>query len=226
MVKSGDTAGGIVQRFGLKLSTLLWNNTLDWRATIRPGQKLTILPTDGILHTVKRNQTINGIAKLYKANSEKVIDFNHLAGSLIQAGDKLIIPDGQMPYTPAPVTSKPKTTYMATSEIGKKSHKFPWGQCTWYVAQKRYVPWRGHAKDWLTNARRAGFTISNTPAVGTILVITAPNSWAGRRYGHVAYVEEVTSTHITFSEMNYVGLGKLSYRTIKINDWRIVGYIY
>lgn len=68
------------------------------------------------------------------------------------------------------------------------------GQCTGYVASRRYVPpgW-GNASDWKYNAQRAGWTVSSTPVAGAI-------AW---RSGHVAYVESVQGDMVTISEQNY-----------------------
>jgi surface antigen len=129
-------------------------------------------------------------------------------------------------YTSRPSTlltkifSSPPDTSITDPKAGK-GHKFPWGQCTWYVAQKRYVPWSGHAKYWIRNARKMGYKIGKTPVVGAI--IATKEKW---RYGHVGYVEAVGKNTVTFSEMNYKGLGIYSKRTLKENDYRIIGYIY
>ena len=35
---------------------------------------------------------------------------------------------------------------------------FAYGQCTWYVASRRCIPWVGNAKDWFTNAATDGLS--------------------------------------------------------------------
>lgn len=64
-----------------------------------------------------------------------------------------------------------------------------WGQCTWYVAERRVVPsWRD-AKHWYADAARAGYAVGQLPLPGAILVY---DGGQGRgSYGHVAYVETV-----------------------------------
>ncbi|MBL7154989.1 MAG: LysM peptidoglycan-binding domain-containing protein, partial [Candidatus Portnoybacteria bacterium] len=144
IVQEGDTPSSIAAFFGITTYTLLWANNLKETSIIRPGDELTILPVTGVLHRVKDGQTIGWIAQYYQADTEEIIAFNDLpADGSIQIGQKLIIPDGQMP---AP-TPKP-TYYAAKSYTGPgtdKSRRFPYGQCTWYVAQKRTVTWSGHA---------------------------------------------------------------------------------
>lgn len=220
-VQEGDTISSIAASFGISVNTLLWVNSLKETSIIRPGNELTVLPVTGLIHRVKSNETIGWIANYYKANSEEIIASNSLpADGNIQIGEKLVIPDGQMP---AP--AQPKTTYVAQKSypagVGTgKSHNFPYGQCTWYVAQKRIVPWSGHAKSWLANARAYGRQTGATPQVGAIIVTN--ESW----YGHVGYVEAVNGEWVTFSEMNHAGWGVKGVRTLRANDWRIRGYIY
>ncbi len=224
VVQEGDTPSSIAAKFGITLNTLLWANNLKETSLIRPGDELTILPINGLIHRVKNGDTIGAIATKYKANTEKIVAFNDLpADGAIQINEKLIIPDGQMPVVQT--TSRiVKRTYTTGPGTGK-SRSFPYGQCTWYIAQKRIVTWSGHAKSWLANARAAGYKTGNTPQVGAIISLSE-GGWLGTRYGHVAYVESINGNWITISEMNYTGWARKSVRTLKTNDWRIRGYIY
>lgn len=85
---------------------------------------------------------------------------------------------------------------------------FEWGNCTWWVAQRRAVTWLGNGGEWYANARAQGYAVGNKPLAGAILV-----RGGGGGYGHVAYVESVDGTSFTISEMNVSGLGQLTTRT-------------
>ena len=223
-VQGGDTLYSIADKFGLSIDTLLWGNNLTLRSIIRPGQALEILPVDGITHKVKKGETLQSIAKKYKSTVECIIDFNDLAdASDIFSGDELIIPYGQEPYIPPPATVKPKITqyYTYTKPTGNNCHTFVSGQCTWYVATRRCIPWSGHAKSWLANARNMGFQIGYTPQVGAVISLRE-----SRRYGHVGYVEYFNDETVTFSEMNFKGPWIKTTRTLNLDDSRILGYIY
>jgi len=108
VVKEGDTFFSISQKFGISLETILWANNLNKNSVIKPGQKLIILPVDGVLHEVKSGDTISEIAKKYQAKIEDIISFNELESpDDIYIGDILIIPGGKMPSpkpTPKPIT--------------------------------------------------------------------------------------------------------------------------
>lgn len=220
-VLSGDIPSEIASMFGITTNTLLWANNLSAWSKIKIGQKLVILPVSGVKHTVKKGETLENIVKKYKGDVEKTIALNGLPANGSLAIDKeIIIPDGQKPVEYVP---KANTYASYTPEelgpYGDASHGFPWGQCTWYVAQKRYIPWNGDAKTWLTKAPQYGFVIGTEPGVGSI-VVTRESI-----YGHVAYVEAVGEDTITVSEMS-LGRGVKRVRILNKDDWRIRGYIY
>lgn len=99
-------------------------------------------------------------------------------------------------------------------------NNFPFGQCTWYVATKRNIPWNGNAINWYQNSIKVGRKVGNYPIKGSIMVTRESV------YGHVAYVEEVSKEYFTVSEMNNPIWGVVSKRKIKPGDLPIVGFIY
>ncbi len=232
-VVEGDTISTIAAKYGISMNTLLWANNLTERSYIRPGDELTILPVTGVLHTIKAGETVSGLAKKYTADAAEIITYNSIpADGSVKVGQKLIVPDGSMPIVRASITSN---KYVSTggSYAGKSvkgpngegAHSFPWGQCTWYVSTLKYIPWGGHAKSWLVNARAYGYSTGATPSVGSIVVMQEGN-WLSSLFGHVAVVESVSADTITISEMNHVGLGKKSVRVLQKTYSAIKGYIY
>lgn len=236
-VQNGDTVSAIAAKNHITVNTILWANDIDNVDSIMPGDKIFILPVAGVSHTVKSGETLDSIAKKYKADRDKIIAFNGLpADGSIKEGEEIVIPGGEKEIAvPSPASSSstlrrqyatPQGGAPAVSGFKKlegkagAGHRFPYGYCTWYVAQRRYVPWGGNAGTWLYNAKSAGYLTGKTPRVGAILV-TAESWW-----GHVAIVESVGSGSITVSEMNYAKWGKTDRRTISTSSRVIKGYIY
>jgi surface antigen/LysM repeat protein len=238
-VKPGDTVSGIAAVNNITVNTILWANDLDNVDSIMPGDKIFILPVAGLSYTVKKGDTIESIASKYKADKDRIISFNSLpADGQLTEDEEIVIPDGQKevqqvtPGTPAG-TGIERRQY-ATSTGGTPAisgfktlsgragtgHSFPYGYCTWYVAQKRYVPWGGNAGTWLYHAKSAGYQTGKAPRVGAIMV--SSESW----WGHVAVVESVSGGSFTVSEMNYRGWGKKSTRTILASSRVVKGFIY
>jgi LysM repeat protein len=96
IVQQGDSLGTIAYRFGISINTILWANGLTARSVIKPGQTLSVLPTDGVLHTVKKGETIGKIAKQYGVSESDIISGNSLgSGAIISIGKELIVPGGK-----------------------------------------------------------------------------------------------------------------------------------
>lgn len=92
-VESGDTLSSIAQRFSLKKETLMAENNLWNPNRLRVGFKLKILPVDGLSHVVKKNETVEKLAKKYKVEQENIVSQNQLEeGAELLADAVLIIP--------------------------------------------------------------------------------------------------------------------------------------
>ncbi len=92
---------------------------------------------------------------------------------------------------------------------------YAWGNCTWWsYAMRKWagspIPttW-GNANTWDDYAKRDGYVVNNTPAVGAIFQTDAGE------YGHVAYVIGVNDTNGEWkiSEMNAPTINVVSTRT-------------
>jgi surface antigen len=222
-VENGDSLWGIAQKFGISIDTVVWANDVGG-AIIQPGQEILILPVSGVIHEVEAGDTIDSIASKYKASADDIIAFNNIKGEIYQ-GNTLIIPDGQMPSYSSVSLPSQSMGNLSTNNFYGKSHDFPFGQCTWWVAQQRAIPSWGNAIDWLPNAAASGYSTCSgqycIPKSGAVI------SLQGHRiFGHVGYVEEVKGDKIKISEMNYIGWGEMNYRWISIGDPIIKGYIY
>lgn len=109
-VKEGDTISSVAEKYNISLETILLANEISKTTVIKAGQKLIILPTEGLLHMVLKGDTISSIAKKYQSTSEDIISFNELADANdIYIGDILLIPNGKMPKTVT--TNNPTSGY-------------------------------------------------------------------------------------------------------------------
>ena len=237
-VKPGDTFSTIAQAHGITMSTLFWANEIEDVDDIKPGDTIFILPISGLKHKIKSGDTIEKLAKEYKVDKKDIIEYNKLpANGELETGKEIIIPGAKKDIPePEPDPILTPRTYVATgsgsTNLGSKivsrkkvkrnaGNNFPYGYCTYYVATKKHVTWRGNAGAWLYNARAAGRKTGKKPKVGAIVVTTED-----ARYGHVAVVEAVGKDTITVSEMNYKGWGIVDRRTLSQNARVIKGYIY
>jgi peptidoglycan DL-endopeptidase CwlO len=120
----------------------------------------------------------------------------------------------------------------SAADQGSCGNRFAYGQCTWYVATRRCIPWLGNADQWMTNAARMGYPEGHTPVVGAVVSFW-PGGDGASRVGHVGYVEAVgpasgvPAGEFKFSEMNAMaGWNRVDYRVIPDNSSGIQGFIY
>src|SRR3989338_868985 len=99
-VQSGETLSEIAQKFKIDTDTIKWANDLTTVDSVKPGQKLKILPLPGVAHTVKSGDTLASVAKKYDASEQAIVDFpfNDLPDDFkLSIGQVLIVPDGVPP---------------------------------------------------------------------------------------------------------------------------------
>lgn len=105
IVEQGNTLSSLAAKYEVSLETILWANELTSKSTIKPGQKLIILPVSGIVYNVKDGDTLSEIAEKYKGKVSEIVDFNGLTSEEdIFIGDILIIPNGEMPKVSSPTS--------------------------------------------------------------------------------------------------------------------------
>ena len=115
-VHDGDTVSTIANKFDISEETLLWQNDLTSKSTIKPGQTLEVLPITGVAHKVAKGDTVYSIAKKYAIDPQVIVNwpFNTYTDDEnfgLAVGQLLIVPDGVMP------AAKPSNTQYLAGRI-------------------------------------------------------------------------------------------------------------
>lgn len=138
-VQPGDSLSSIAAKYSsqdnvITVDSILWANGLRSSDLLKPGMKLDIPPVSGVLHTVKKGDTIIAVAKKYKLITDKssaeeingvtqqITDINLLDIKVVQTaqgesrvpelveGQRIIIPGGILVNeTPVYAINPPKT---------------------------------------------------------------------------------------------------------------------
>jgi LysM repeat protein len=150
-------------------------------------------------YTVVGGDTLSAIASRYHTSWQKLASYNHIKNpNLIYIHQAVCIPGNTVTqHGPPPVKGH--------------GNYFPYGQCTWWAAQRYYqlhhiyVPWTTQSNAWQWTARAHDFhwKVSTKPSVGAIVDL---QPWVQGAYGlgHVALVEKVLSNgHVIASNMNW-----------------------
>lgn len=201
-----------------------WANQIGWGGSPKPGQTILVPPPGpAVLVRVLPGENLQSFAARFRVSTAVVLNYNNLSGDQLSPNSFLLMPKAASPSSlpvqdfaplaagvPEVVPSQPKAV-----------NPFPWGQCTYWVASQRYVPWQGNAVQWWPEARAYGVPEGQVPVVGAIAVYD--NSY----YGHVAFVTRVLPNGSwQQSEMNVYGLGVKDVRTMIPGEDGFLGFIY
>ena len=104
-VQPGDTVHAIAKKFGVSPETVVWaNGDLELHPDIlKIGQELVILPVSGVYYQVQEGDTLEAVAKKFKADPQAIATYhlNHLSPPYtLTPGQMLVIPGGEKPYVP------------------------------------------------------------------------------------------------------------------------------
>lgn len=203
VVQSDETISTIADKYDLAQETILWENSLTLGSTIRPGQRLRILPTDGVMHRVQKGETVYTISKRYglgtdDAAAQPIISFpfNTFADDntfALTTGQTIFVPGGVKPQA---ATLPVSVTRVTTPDAGSVSAS---GQFVWpasgYISQG--FSWYHKAYDI---ASRGGGKILAADAGKIVVAGWVDNSGYGNRvmidhgngfvtlYGHMSVV--------------------------------------
>ena len=237
VVVDGENVDTIGKLYNVTPETIMWTNQLTSKK-LEVGTTLKILPVDGILVRFSDNSTLRDIANKYQGKLNEIMAYNGFLDENEPDVDQLVIcPHCVVPkevpkpkiQTPRQSRTKPLPVEYSNLAIlddelfdgSGTSHAFAPGNCTWFAAKHFPVKFAGHAKYWLGNAKRAGYSTGNIPEVGAVASLDG-----NARYGHVGLVVEVTDTQVKIREMNYRRLYQITERWIPIGSGKINGYIY
>ena len=92
------------------------------------------------------------------------------------------------------------------------------GWCTDLVRFYRGQEFSGDAKYWYNQAINSDYETGNEPREGAIYITL------GGKYGHVAYVDSVSTSSFTVIEQNIVAKYVVSERSIQINNNQLFIY--
>jgi murein DD-endopeptidase MepM/ murein hydrolase activator NlpD len=211
IVSDGETLSSIAQRYSLNVDTIIWENSLNPKANLKPGQELRILPVDGVRHKVQRGETIYTIGKKYGLDNSQVqtiVDypFNEFVNNEtfeLAAGQYLMVPDGVVQGTVQVALPRQVTTARLTPDAGTVSAT---GQFIWPAAGGVTQGYRFFHKAF-DIANRSGGPIFASDA-GTVIAASWDSSGYGNRviishgngydtlYGHMSVLQVQPGQHV------------------------------
>ncbi len=197
-VKSGDTVLAIAARYNIKPETIQWANP-ELEANpdkLRIGDRLVILPVDGVLHVVQTGETLSTIAARYKVTLQSIVDYplNALPSTdaSIPVGSQLVIPEGTKPYITRQVAAYsgpiPQSAAKGSGSLG------------WPAAGSVSQPfWTGHRA--IDIAARTGTSV--TAADGGYVIAASAGGW-NSGYGNNVMIDHGNGYVTLYAHLNSI----------------------
>ncbi|HCQ31768.1 TPA: hypothetical protein DIU27_05350 [Candidatus Collierbacteria bacterium] len=197
-VENGDTLATIAKKFGVDTDSIKWLNKGLNEKKLKMGSIMKIPPVTGVVHTVKAGETIYSIAKKYNVSAQAVVDFpfNEFTNDetfAIAIGQRLIVPDGEMPDEPI-LVPRSNLASSLTPNAGAVSATGNW---IWPAAGKISQEYRAWHKG-LDIANHGGGAILAADS-GTVLVA----SWLDNTgYGNRVVIDHGNGTKTLYAHMS------------------------
>ena len=212
VVQRGDSPWSIAQKFKLQPETILWGNPkLNAAAgSLKAGDKLMILPVDGVLHIAEESDTLEKLESLHGTPVQEILeylgnDFDLTEESpQLTPGQQIIIPNGSSPI----VWSEAQIPAVAQGSSGGASSNVPnlgSGYFSWPVNGSGLSQefWSGHPGIDLTTDFRQPVFASDS---GTVVL----SGWDNTGYGYFIIVDHGNGYKTTYghNEANLVSIGQ------------------
>jgi murein DD-endopeptidase MepM/ murein hydrolase activator NlpD len=205
VVSEGETLSSIAERYGLDVTTILWENDMTEKDPIKPGKELRILPVDGVRHKVQRGETIYTIGKRYGLEGSQVqviVDypFNEFLNDEtfeLATGQYVMVPDGVPPQrgttTPAPAR---RYAVVETPDAGSVT---AFGSYVWPAAGRITQGYRFYHKA-IDIANSGGGPILAADS-GTVTVAGWPDNWG---YGNRVMIDHGNGSSTLYAHMSVI----------------------
>jgi murein DD-endopeptidase MepM/ murein hydrolase activator NlpD len=208
--QSGDSLWSIAQQFDLEPETILWGN--EWLSSVgvlQIGDTLKIMPTDGVLHTVKEGDTLETLERLHGTPQQEIFEYfgNEFDLTLppdLKVGQQIIVPNGTSPIVwseaQAPVVETTAASDGEYPNLG--TGYFVWPVAPPYLLTQEY--WGGHpAIDINTYFRQPIFASDS----GTVRF----SGWNDTGYGNLVIIDHGNGyrTYYAHNEANLVSAGQV-----------------
>jgi len=212
-VAHGDSVFAIAKVFDLKPETVLWANydiLQDDPHSIKPGQTLKIPPTDGIYYQWRANDTLESVAKEFKANVDDILNYPgnsvDLSNPTVESGTWVMIPGGSREFVQwlEPTVARGASGTSSTSQsscpgggaIG--SGAFVWPADNHSISGNDY--WSGHL----------GIDISageGAPVYAADSGVVTVAGWSDRGYGNMIQIDHGNGYSTLYAHLSVIGVG-------------------
>jgi len=214
VVEKGDTPNKVAELYGIEPATLLWGNPdLSGEAQLlQVGITLTILPVDGVLHTVGVSDTAESIAAHYGVEPHVIIDYadNYLEQWPHRPvpGTQILVPGGEKQYLVWSYTPNSTRGRVASAGAFYEGQVVPAGLGhfiwpTWGYGITQYYWWGHRAIDIGAPIERPVSASDN----GTVIFA----GWSPWGYGYLVVLDHGNGFQTYYAHLNSIWVANGQY---------------
>ena len=196
-VKAGETLASISAKYKVSKATIYWASKLHSQR-LRPGQKLTIPPINGLVVRVYSTDSLASLAKKYKVKAEDILEANKLEDPNLVMGQVLIVPGAK--GDPLPKPPKPKAS---TSSGGAAPAQYRGGAFAWPVAGGDLSQGFHYGHYGIDIAADSGTPVK-AAAAGTVTFA----GWKSNGGGYQVWIAHGSGLYTTYNHMSSITVGR------------------
>lgn len=208
-VQSGETISQIAEKFKIDTDTIKWANDLESKDSIKPGQKLKIMPVTGVAYTVKSGDTLESVAKKFSAEPQNILDypFNDVPDDFkLKVGQLVIVPEGVPPESKVPPKPKYQPQYTAQGPSGPSFQAPGGGSFMWPTSFQQISTYFSWWHPGIDMSNRAAPPVSASDG-GTVIVAGWPDNYG---YGNRVVIDHGNGYQSLYAHLSnvYVSAGQ------------------
>lgn len=210
VVDTGDAVFSIAQKYNISPETLLWSNydvLKDDPHLISPGQELIIPPTNGILYEWNEGDTLENVARDFKASVDDILNWSgnklDVTNPEINEGDLVMIPGGEREFqqwvVPTYAVGRSGTNASLPGGCTVDGPGLWGGEFFIWPADNHYISgndfWSGH----LAIDIAAGTGAAIYAADSGVVVFSG---WDSNGYGNVIMIDHQNGYHTLYAHLS------------------------
>jgi len=199
-VKAGETLASLSKKYKVDKATIYWASKLT-SIKLRPGQKLTIPPVNGLVVKVKSTDTLKSLARKYKVKTDAILEANELEDANLVMGQVLVLPGAKGEPLPKPKQAPSRGAASPVFE-GATPAKYRGGRMAWPVAGGEISRGYGYGHYGLDIAADAG-TPAKAAAAGKVIFA----GWKNNGGGYQVWIAHGSNLYTTYNHMSSLTVG-------------------
>ena len=211
-VASGDSVFAIAESFRVKPETVLWANydvLQDDPHSLAPGMVLKIPPTDGIYYQWKENDTLESVAREFKAAVDDILNYPgndiDLTNPEIKSGSWVMVPGGEREFVQwlVPTVATGASGTSSTSQSACPGGAVGGGGFTWpadshFLSGNDY--WSGHLGIDIAAGEGASVYAADSG------VVTMAQGGYNYGYGNVIQIDHGNGYSTVYAHLSNIGV--------------------